>query len=117
MPSVQRVQASAEPQPDQASANDAQRMADARARLERIADAVAEGLQKRVEADKDANMLVFRTIDTSTGKVVRQFPDDLILKLRSFAREMQRAQDEADAKSRDGAAGQNAPGAHVMKSA
>lgn len=65
------------------------------ARLQRVADALREGLEKRVEDDQASETLVFRTVDTKTGRVVRQFPDDMILKLRAYAREMERREEEA----------------------
>lgn len=76
-----------------AAARDARILADRRARMERIADTVRESLQKRIEKDDDAGMLVYRTVDEVTGEVVRQYPDEMILKLKAYAREMARKQE------------------------
>lgn len=76
-----------------AAARDARILADRRARMERIADAVRESLQRRIEKDDAAGMLVYRTVDTVTGEVVRQYPEEMILKLKAYAREMERRQE------------------------
>jgi uncharacterized FlaG/YvyC family protein len=55
-----------------------------------MADSIRESLQRRIERDDSADILVYRTVDKVTGEVVRQFPDEMILKLRAYAREMER---------------------------
>ena len=75
------------------AARDARILADRKARMERIADTIRESLQKRIEKDDAAGMLVYRTVDKVTGEVVRQFPDEMILKLKAYAREMARKQE------------------------
>jgi uncharacterized FlaG/YvyC family protein len=75
------------------AARDARILADRRARMERIADTVRESLQRRIEKDDAAGMLVYRTVDKVTGEVVRQFPDDMVLKLKAYAREMARKEE------------------------
>lgn len=78
------------------AARDERILADRRARMQRIADTVRESLQRRIEKDDAAGTLVYRTIDKTTGEVVRQFPDEMVLKLKAYAREMaRREQDDA----------------------
>ncbi|QCI63013.1 flagellar protein FlaG [Phreatobacter stygius] len=80
--------------PGDGAARDERTLADRKARMQRIADSIRESLQNRIDKDDDAGTLVYRTVDTDTGKVINQYPDELILKLRAYAREMQR-KDEA----------------------
>jgi uncharacterized FlaG/YvyC family protein len=82
-----------------AAVRDARILADRRARMERIADTVRESLQRRIEKDDAAGILVYRTVDKVTGEVVRQFPDEMILKLKAYAREMAR-QEQVEAEGR-----------------
>lgn len=81
---------------DQA-ARDERVLADRRARMQRIADTVRESLQRRIEKDDAAGTLVYRTIDKTTGEVVRQFPDEMVLKLKAYAREMARKEQDESA--------------------
>lgn len=78
------------------AARDDRILADRRARMERIADTMRESLQRRIEKDDAAGVLVYRTVDRQTGEVVRQFPEEMILKLKAYAREMAR-KEELDA--------------------
>ncbi|MBL8571077.1 MAG: flagellar protein FlaG [Phreatobacter sp.] len=82
------------------AARDARILADRKARMERIADTVRESLQRRIEKDDAAGMLVYRTVDKVTGEVVRQFPDDMVLKLKAYAREMARKDEAQSAEQR-----------------
>ncbi|MGQ3355877.1 MAG: flagellar protein FlaG [Phreatobacter sp.] len=68
-------------------------LADRRARMERIADTIRESLQRRIEKDEAAGLLVYRTVDKETGEVIRQFPDEMVLKLKAYAREMARKEE------------------------
>lgn len=81
---------------DQAT-RDERIVADRRARMQRIADSIRESLQRRIEKDEDAGMLVYRTVDRETGEVVRQYPDEMVLKLKAYAREMARREESATA--------------------
>jgi type II secretory pathway component GspD/PulD (secretin) len=56
--------------------------------------------------DPSTNALVFMAIDPQTQAVVMQFPDEQLLKLKSFIAEMQR---------REQAAHQSTPGAMITK--
>lgn len=79
--------------PGDFAARDERILADRRARVERIADTIRESLQRRIEKDDAAGLLVYRTIDKETGEVVRQFPEEMVLKLRAYAREMARKEE------------------------
>ena len=68
-------------------------LTDRRARMERIADTIRESRQRRIEKDEAAGLLVYRTVDKETGEVVRQFPDEMVLKLKAYAREMARKEE------------------------
>lgn len=71
-------------------ARDERILADRRARMQRVADTIRESLQRRIEKDDAADTLVYRTVDKTTGEVIRQFPDEMVLKLKAYAREMAR---------------------------
>lgn len=82
---------------EEIAGRDARILADRGARMQRIADTIQESLQRRIERDDAAGVLVYRTVDQETGEVVRQFPEDMILKLKAYARQMARKeQDEAE---------------------
>jgi len=81
---------------DQA-ARDERILADRRARMQRVADTIRESLQRRIEKDDAADTLVYRTVDKTTGEVVRQFPDEMVLKLKAYAREMARKEESGHA--------------------
>jgi hypothetical protein len=71
-------------------------LADRQARLGRIADSIREAMSNRIDKivqDDDAGLLVYRTIDARTGNVVKQYPDDLTVKLRTYARQMERREE------------------------
>ena len=105
LPRVQRVEqplaasaaaAAGDRRTGDAAARDERAQAERRARLERMADMIRESLQRRIERDDSADTLVYRTVDKVTGEVVRQFPDEMILKLKAYAREMERQESEAE---------------------
>ncbi|QCK88080.1 hypothetical protein E8L99_21130 [Phreatobacter aquaticus] len=79
------------------AARTAQLYADRQARAGRIADTLREAMFNRIDTidqDKNAATLVYRTIDAVTGDVVKQYPDDMVLKLRTYAREMARKEEQ-----------------------
>jgi uncharacterized FlaG/YvyC family protein len=75
--------------PGDGAARQERAQAERKARMQRIADAIREDLQNRVDQDEEADMLVYRTVDTASGQVVSQYPDDVALKLRAYARELE----------------------------
>jgi uncharacterized FlaG/YvyC family protein len=47
---------------------------------------------RRVDRDEASNELVFRSIDAATGEVIAQFPDELILRNRTYYAQQAQAQ-------------------------
>ncbi|MFC5069427.1 hypothetical protein [Flaviflagellibacter deserti] len=93
------------PQPDQSVAalaqSGAQDGANARPRAKNelprdlLADETLRELERETEVDDEAKVVVTRTVDGTTGRVVNQFPAENILKLRAYVREeVARAEEE-----------------------
>lgn len=62
-------------------------------------DAAVQGMiKRRLEIDPKTREVVFQAVDRETGEVVRQIPEEAILKIRAYAREMR----EADATDENG---------------
>jgi flagellar protein FlaG len=53
-----------------------------------------EVVERNVTIDPRTRELVFQTISKETGEVVRQIPDEAILRLRAYVREMRDAEDK-----------------------
>lgn len=70
---------------------------EARAALEA---AVQDVIQRNVVIDPKSREIVFQSVDRRTGEVVRQVPEEALLKLRAYAREMR----AADSSEHDGTA-------------
>ena len=58
------------------------------------------------DRDTSTGAMVFKAVDSSSGTVIVQFPDEQLLKLRSYLAEMAR---------REGASKQSQPGSHLEK--
>src|SRR5215212_3245517 len=58
-----------------------------------------EVVERNVTIDPRTRELVFQTISKETGEVVRQIPDEAILRLRAYVREMQEAEEKGRAGS------------------
>lgn len=63
---------------------------DAEARA-RVAQALREVIDRNTEIDPKTREVVFQQVDRATGEVVRQVPDEALLRLRAYAREMREA--------------------------
>ena len=50
--------------------------------------ALREVIKRNIVVDPKSREVVFQTVDERTGEVVRQIPDDTMLRLRAYAREM-----------------------------
>jgi uncharacterized FlaG/YvyC family protein len=61
--------------------------------------ALREVVERNITVDPRTRELVFQTISKETGEVVRQVPDEAMLRLRAYIREMR----EAEEKGRAGA--------------
>jgi uncharacterized FlaG/YvyC family protein len=73
---------------------------DARATATRIA-ALQSVIENRNVYDVGSRQIVFRAVNTTTGEVVRQFPDDVALKLRAFVRDISEQKQSSDAAEAD----------------
>ncbi len=62
--------------------------AQARARLDA---AVREMIDRNTLIDPKTREVVYQSVDRKTGEVVRQVPDEMLLRLRAYAREMREA--------------------------
>jgi hypothetical protein len=60
--------------------------------------AQGDQLSRDIEVDKAAAAIVYKVIDTRTGQVVQQFPDEARLKLRAYYRQL----DESKAQASNG---------------
>ena len=60
--------------------------------------AMREVVERNITVDPRTRELVFQTVSKETGEVVRQFPEEALLRLRAYVREMRVAED----KGRDG---------------
>jgi flagellar protein FlaG len=61
---------------------------EARARLDA---AVREMIDRNTLIDPKTREVVYQSVDRKTGEVVRQVPDEMLLRLRAYAREMREA--------------------------
>lgn len=53
--------------------------------------AFREALDRDIVVDEDTHSLVYQTIDEKTGEVIRQLPDETMLKLRAYVRDLAEA--------------------------
>ncbi|MGL4727754.1 MAG: hypothetical protein ACRCWO_03270 [Bosea sp. (in: a-proteobacteria)] len=63
----------------------------ARESAQRLA-ALRNFIDRNYEFDVSTREIVYRAVDTRTGQIVRQFPDDVSLKLRGFVKEINEKQ-------------------------
>jgi len=56
--------------------------------------AMREVVERNIVVDPRTRELVFQTISKETGEVVRQVPDEAMLRLRAYVREMREAEDK-----------------------
>lgn len=66
--------------------------AESRAAIDR---ALRETIDRRIDIDPKTREVVFQTIDRESGEVIRQVPDEVLMRMRAYAREM-REQAAAD---------------------
>jgi uncharacterized FlaG/YvyC family protein len=60
--------------------------------------AMREAVERNITVDPRTRELVFQTISKETGEVVRQIPDEAVLRLRAYVRDLV----EAEEHGRDG---------------
>jgi hypothetical protein len=51
-------------------------------------EAAAQDLRQQVIIDPETRDIVFQAVDERTGEVVRQVPDEMLLRLRAYVREI-----------------------------
>jgi flagellar protein FlaG len=61
-----------------------------------IDDAFQRLIEKRLVADPRSREPVQQSVDAETGRVVRQVPDEALLRIRAYAREMSEQMGERD---------------------
>ena len=61
--------------------------------------ALREVVERNITIDPRTRELVFQTISKETGEVVRQVPDEAMLRLRAYVREMREAEEKGRAGS------------------
>ncbi len=59
--------------------------ASARAALDK---ALRETIDRRITIDPKTREVIYQTVNEDTGEVVRQIPDEAMMRLRAYAREM-----------------------------
>jgi flagellar protein FlaG len=62
--------------------------------------ALSEFIKRNIEIDAKTREVVFQTVDAETGRVIRQLPDEAMLKLRAYLRELRAAEENAEGGSR-----------------
>jgi uncharacterized FlaG/YvyC family protein len=100
LPATQSVQAAAEGQAQEGLRQDQRNFF---AGLNRAIDEIAAEPLRKVTRDEATKELVFTSISPETGEVVRQFPDEAILRQRAYAQQVLR-----DAEVRTGRASASA---------
>jgi hypothetical protein len=71
--------------------------ADASPRVRHDTQSAGEHLSHQVILDRDAGSIVYQVVDNRTSLVVKQFPDQAILRRRAYFRALDQARDDAPA--------------------
>jgi uncharacterized FlaG/YvyC family protein len=72
----------------------------ARDTAQRLA-ALKSFIERNYEYDLPSREIIYRAVDTRTGQVVRQYPDDITLKLRGFVKEINEKANRGSGSSSD----------------
>jgi uncharacterized FlaG/YvyC family protein len=59
--------------------------------MSRMAELVARPVEQRFERDRKTDALVFKRIDPASGEVLMQLPEQSLLDLRAYLRDLERA--------------------------
>jgi hypothetical protein len=59
-------------------------------------EALRETIRRRIDIDPKTREVVYQTVDEETGEVVRQVPDEALMRLRAYAREMREKAETSD---------------------
>jgi flagellar protein FlaG len=65
----------------------------ARAALDQV---IRETISRRIVLEPKTREVIFQTVNEETGEVVRQVPDEALLRLRAYARELREKDDNSD---------------------
>jgi flagellar protein FlaG len=57
--------------------------------------AIRDVIERHIEIEPKTREVVYQTVDTESGEVIRQVPDQALLRLRAYAREMREKSDES----------------------
>jgi uncharacterized FlaG/YvyC family protein len=71
--------------------------ADASPRMRHDTESASDNLSHHVILDRDAGSIVYQVVDNRTSLVVRQFPDQGLLRRRAYARALEQAREDAQA--------------------
>ena len=71
--------------------------ADASARARNESDAVGASVSRQVVVDRAAGSIVYQVVDNRTSLVVRQFPDQSVVRRRAYARALEQTREDAQA--------------------
>jgi flagellar protein FlaG len=55
--------------------------------------ALSEFIKRNIEIDPQTREVVFQVVDRDTGRVIRQTPDEAVLRLRAYVRELRAAEE------------------------
>lgn len=69
--------------------------ADASPRVRNDAQGASDGVSHQVIIDRDAASIVYRVVDNRTSLVLKQFPDQAILRRRAYFRALEDAKEAA----------------------
>src|SRR5436305_6794104 len=69
--------------------------ADVTPRIRHDTESTAGNVSHQVILDPDAGSIVYQVVDNRTSLVVRQFPDQSVVRRRAYARALQQAREEA----------------------
>ena len=57
--------------------------------------AIRDLVERHIEIEPKTREVVYQTVDKESGEVIRQFPDQALLRIRAYAREMREKSDRS----------------------
>lgn len=57
----------------------------------RLPMADTDSVDRKIEIDPETRQVIYQAVDRSTGEIVRQIPEEIMLRLQIYARAMRRA--------------------------
>lgn len=55
-------------------------------RLQQAEEAAKEAIRRNLVIDPDTKQVIYKAVDTRSGQIVQQLPDEALLKLRAYVR-------------------------------